>query len=208
MNKNLEEHWQEVYQKKNENEVSWFQKSPKLSLDFICGLNLNLDSHIIDIGAGESRLVDNLLNLGYTNVSVLDISLKSIEKTKKRLGLKSKLVNWIVSDINDFKPKHKYDLWHDRAAFHFLKDSLEIKNYIKLLKNSLNIDADLIMATFSDNGPLKCSGLEVSRYSKNSISNLLKNDFKLIKSEISIHKTPFNTTQEFLFTKFKKIISI
>ncbi len=208
MNKNLEEHWQEVYHKKNENEVSWFQKSPKLSLDFICSLNLNLDSHIIDIGAGESRLVDNLLNLGYTNVSVLDISLKSIEKTKKRLGSKSKLVNWIVSDINDFKPKHKYDLWHDRAAFHFLKDSLEIKNYIKLLKNSLNIDADLIMATFSENGPLKCSGLEVSRYSKNSISNLLKNDFKLIKSEISIHKTPFNTTQEFLFTKFKKIISI
>ena len=208
MNKNLEEHWQEVYHKKNENEVSWFQKSPKLSLDFISSLNLNLDSHIIDIGAGESRLVDNLLNLGYTNVSVLDISLKSIEKTKKRLGLKSKLVNWIVSDINDFKPKHKYDLWHDRAAFHFLKDSLEIKNYIKLLKNSLNIDADLIMATFSENGPLKCSGLEVSRYSKNSISNLLKNDFKLIKSEISIHKTPFNTTQEFLFTKFKKIISI
>ena len=208
MNKNLEEHWQEVYHKKNENEVSWFQKSPKLSLDFISSLNLNLDSHIIDIGAGESSLVDNLLNLGYTNVSVLDISLKSIEKTKKRLGLKSKLVNWIVSDINDFKPKHKYDLWHDRAAFHFLKDSLEIKNYIKLLKNSLNIDADLIMATFSENGPLKCSGLEVSRYSKNSISNLLKNDFKLIKSEISIHKTPFNTTQEFLFTKFKKIISI
>lgn len=208
MNKNLEEHWQEVYHKKNENEVSWFQKSPKLSLDFISSLNLNLDSHIIDIGAGESRLVDNLLNLGYTNVSVLDISLKSIEKTKKRLGLKSKLVNWIVSDINDFKPKHKYDLWHDRAAFHFLKDSLEIKNYIKLLKNSLNVDADLIIATFSENGPLKCSGLEVSRYSKNSISNLLKNDFKLIKSEISIHKTPFNTTQEFLFTKFKKIISI
>ena len=208
MNKNLEEHWQEVYHKKNENEVSWFQKSPKLSLDFISTLNLNLDSHIIDVGAGESSLVDNLLNLGYTNVSVLDISLKSIEKTKKRLGLKSKLVNWIVSDINDFKPKHKYDLWHDRAAFHFLKDSLEIKNYIKLLKNSLNIDADLIIATFSENGPLKCSGLEVSRYSKNSISNLLKNDFKLIKSEISIHKTPFNTTQEFLFTKFKKIISI
>ena len=100
MNKSLEEHWQEVYHKKNENEVSWFQKSPKLSLDFICSLNLNLDSHIIDIGAGESRLVDNLLNLGYTNISVLDISLKSIEKTKKRLGLKSKLVNWIVSDIN------------------------------------------------------------------------------------------------------------
>ena len=102
MNKNLENHWQEVYHKKNENEVSWFQKSPKLSLKLIYGLNLNLDSQIIDIGGGESRLVDNLLNIGYTNVTVLDISSKSIEKTKKRLGLKSKLVNWIVSDINRF----------------------------------------------------------------------------------------------------------
>ena len=204
MNKNLEDHWQDVYNKKNENEVSWYQKYPKLSLDFIKSLNLKLDSHIIDIGAGESRLVDNLLELGFTNISVLDISLKSIEKTKKRLGLKSKLVNWIVSDINDFKPECKYDLWHDRAAFHFLKDSSEIDNYLKLLKNSLNVEANLIIATFSENGPLKCSGLEVSRYSESSISDLLSNDFELISSEISSHNTPFNTTQEFLFSKFKK----
>ena len=204
MNINLENHWQEVYQKKNENEVSWFQKTPKISLEFISSLNLNLNSKIIDVGGGESRLVDSLLDLGYTNVSVLDISSKSIEKTKKRLGLRSKLVNWIVSDINDFKPKYKYDLWHDRAAFHFLKNRFEINNYVKLLKSYLNVNADLIIATFSENGPLKCSGLEVSRYSKNSISNLFKNDFNLIESKISIHNTPFDTTQEFLFTKFKK----
>ncbi len=204
MNINLENHWQEVYHKKNENEVSWFQITPKTSLEFISSLNLNLNSKIIDVGGGESRLVDNLLDLGYTNVSVLDISSKSIEKTKKRLGLRSKLVNWIVSDINDFKPKYKYDLWHDRAAFHFLKNRFEINNYVKLLKSYLNVDADLIIATFSENGPLKCSGLEVSRYSKNSISNLFKNDFNLIESKISIHNTPFDTTQEFLFTKFKK----
>ncbi len=204
MNINLENHWQEVYHKKNENEVSWFQKTPKTSLEFISSLNLNLSSKIIDVGGGESRLVDNLLDLGYTNVSVLDISSKSIEKTKKRLGLRSKLVNWIVSDINDFKPKYKYDLWHDRAAFHFLKNRFEINNYVKLLKSYLNVDADLIIATFSENGPLKCSGLEVSRYSKNSISYLFKDDFNLIESKISIHNTPFDTTQEFLFTKFKK----
>ena len=204
MKKNLEDHWQDVYNKKNENEVSWYQEYPQPSLDFIKSLNLKLDSHIIDIGAGESRLVDNLLELGFTNVSVLDISLKSIEKTKKRLGLKSKLIKWIVSDINDFTPEHKYDLWHDRAAFHFLKDSSEIDNYVKLLKNSLNVEANLIIATFSENGPLKCSGLEVSRYSESSISNLLSNDFELISSEISVHNTPFNTTQEFLFSKFKK----
>ena len=204
MKKYLEDHWQNVYDKKNENEVSWYQKSPKLSLEFVKSLNLSLDAEIIDIGAGESRLVDNLLEMGFVNLSVLDISSKSIEKTKKRLGLKSKLVNWIVSDINNFNPTKKYDLWHDRAAFHFLKDSVEIDNYVKLVKSSLHNQGDLIIATFSENGPLKCSGLEVSRYSENSISNLFNDDFELIKSQKSIHKTPFSTSQEFLFSKFKK----
>ncbi|MDB4144977.1 nodulation S family protein, partial [Flavobacteriaceae bacterium] len=180
------------------------QKSPKLSLEFVKSLNLSLDAEIIDIGAGESRLVDNLLEMGFVNLSVLDISSKSIEKTKKRLGLKSKLVNWIVSDINNFNPIKKYDLWHDRAAFHFLKDSVEIDNYVKLVKSSLHNQGNLIIATFSENGPLKCSGLEVSRYSENSISDLFNNDFELIKSQKSIHKTPFSTSQEFLFSKFKK----
>lgn len=204
MKKYLEDHWQNVYNKKNENEVSWYQKSPKLSLEFVKSLNLSLDAEIIDIGAGESRLVDNLLEMGFVNLSVLDISSKSIEKTKKRLGLKSKLVNWIVSDINNFNPTKKYDLWHDRAAFHFLKDSVEIDNYVKLVKSSLHNQGDLIIATFSENGPLKCSGLEVSRYTENSISDLFNDDFELIKSQKSIHKTPFSTSQEFLFSKFKK----
>ena len=204
MKKYLEDHWQNVYNKKNENEVSWYQKSPKLSLEFVKSLNLSLDAEIIDIGAGESRLVDNLIELGFVNLTVLDISSKSIEKTKKRLGLKSKFVNWIVSDINNFNPTKKYDLWHDRAAFHFLKDIVEIDNYVKLVKSSLQNQANLIIATFSENGPLKCSGLEVSRYSENSISDLFNNDFELIKSQKSIHKTPFSTSQEFLFSKFKK----
>ena len=204
MKKYLEDHWQNVYDKKNENEVSWYQKSPKLSLEFVKSLNLSLDAEIIDIGAGESRLVDNLIELGFVNLTVLDISSKSIEKTKKRLGLKSKLVNWIVSDINNFNPIKKYDLWHDRAAFHFLKDLVEIDNYVKLVKSSLHNQGNLIIATFSENGPLKCSGLEVSRYSENSISDLFNNDFELIKSQKSIHKTPFSTSQEFLFSKFKK----
>jgi len=204
MKKYLEDHWQNVYNKKNENEVSWYQKSPKLSLEFVKSLNLRLDAEIIDIGAGESRLVDNLLEMGFVNLSILDISSKSIEKTKKRLGLKSKLVNWIVSDINNFIPKKKYDLWHDRAAFHFLKDSVEIDNYVKLVKSSLHNQGNLIIATFSENGPLKCSGLEVSRYSKDSILKVFGNYFSLIKSEKSIHDTPFNTSQEFLFSNFKK----
>ena len=123
-------HWDNVYYNKNENEVSWYQKIPKTSLDHIKSLNLNLDSKIIDVGAGESRLVDNLLDLGFNNIDVLDISKKSIEKAKNRLGEKSEKINWIVSDINDFVSNNKYDLWHDRAAFHFLKDSSKINNYV------------------------------------------------------------------------------
>ena len=123
-------HWNNVYYNKNENEVSWYQKIPKTSLDHIKSLNLNLDSKIIDVGAGESRLVDNLLDLGFNNIDVLDISKKSIEKVKNRLGEKSEKINWIVSDINDFVSNNKYDLWHDRAAFHFLKDSSQINNYV------------------------------------------------------------------------------
>ena len=197
-------HWNNVYYNKNENEVSWYQKIPKTSLDHIKSLNLNLDSKIIDVGAGESRLVDNLLDLGFNNIDVLDISKKSIEKVKNRLGEKSEKINWIVSDINDFVSNNKYDLWHDRAAFHFLKDSSQINNYVELANSSLNSKGKIILGTFSSNGPLKCSGLEISRYNSSSINEIFKKHFILLNHRISIHPTPFDTFQEFLFTVFEK----
>lgn len=197
-------HWDNVYYNKNENEVSWYQKIPKTSLDHIKSLNLNLDSKIIDVGAGESRLVDNLLDLGFNNIDVLDISKKSIEKVKNRLGEKSEKINWIVSDINDFVSNNKYDLWHDRAAFHFLKDSSQINNYVELANSSLNSKGKIILGTFSSNGPLKCSGLEISRYNSSSINEIFKKHFILLNHRISIHPTPFDTFQEFLFTVFEK----
>ena len=197
-------HWDNVYYNKNENEVSWYQKIPKTSLDHIKSLNLNLDSKIIDVGAGESRLVDNLLDLGFNNIDVLDISKKSIEKVKNRLGEKSEKINWIVSDINDFVSNNKYDLWHDRAAFHFLKDSSQINNYVELVNSSLNSKGKIILGTFSSNGPLKCSGLEISRYNSSSINEIFKKHFILLNHRISIHPTPFDTFQEFLFTVFEK----
>ena len=197
-------HWDNVYYNKNENEVSWYQKIPKTSLDHIKSLNLNLDSKIIDVGSGESRLVDNLLDLGFNNIDVLDISKKSIEKVKNRLGEKSEKINWIVSDINDFVSNNKYDLWHDRAAFHFLKDSSQINNYVELANLSLNSKGKIILGTFSSNGPLKCSGLEISRYNSSSINEIFKKHFILLNHRISIHPTPFDTFQEFLFTVFEK----
>lgn len=204
MTVNFKSHWENVYQSKNENEVSWYQEVPSKSLDLINSLNLRKDSKIIDVGAGESRLVDNLLSLGFKNVTVLDISSKSIEKTKQRLGKKSKLVNWVVSDIVDFIPDKSFDLWHDRAAFHFLTDKISIKKYVDLVNNSVNSQGNLIVSTFSTNGPLKCSGLQISQYNKNSISELFKEEFKLSYSETSVHQTPFNTNQEFIFNIFSK----
>ena len=204
MKNKMKLHWENVYNKKNENEVSWYQKVPNISLNHIKSLNLDLSSKIIDIGAGESRLVDNLLDLGFNNIDVLDISKKSIEKAKNRLGEKSEKINWIVSDINDFVSNNKYDLWHDRAAFHFLKDSSQINNYVELANSSLNSKGKIILGTFSSNGPLKCSGLEISRYNSSSINEIFKKHFILLNHRISTHPTPFDTFQEFLFTVFEK----
>ncbi|MBL6649746.1 MAG: methyltransferase domain-containing protein [Flavobacteriaceae bacterium] len=196
-------HWENVYKTKNENEVSWFQETPHKSIDLIKSINIDFSSNIIDVGAGDSRLVDNLLLLGFKNITVLDISSKSIEKAKIRLGEKSDLISWVVSDINEFKSEKKFDLWHDRAAFHFLRSTKKIKSYVKLVNELINNQGTLIISTFSKNGPLKCSGLEVSQYDRKGISELFKN-FKLNKSEIYIHKTPFNTNQEFIYNVLSK----
>ena len=127
-----------------------------------------------------------------------------MKKAKNRLGEKSEKINWIVSDINDFVSNNKYDLWHDRAAFHFLKDSSQINNYVELANLSLNSKGKIILGTFSSNGPLKCSGLEISRYNSSSINEIFKKHFILLNHRISIHPTPFDTFQEFLFTVFEK----
>ena len=203
MSNRYKDHWENVYNTKKENEVSWYQNTPQKSIDLIKSINLDLESNIIDVGAGDSRLVDNLISLGFKNITVLDISSKSIEKAKIRLGEKSELINWVVSDINDFQSDATYDLWHDRAAFHFLKSTKKIKSYIKLVNKLINKKGNLIVATFSKKGPLKCSGLEISQYDSKEISELFEN-FKLNHSEIYIHKTPFNTNQEFIYNILSK----
>jgi SAM-dependent methyltransferase len=201
----LSEYWDSVHLKKKEDEVSWFQFLPIESIELIKSLKINLNDNIIDVGAGESRLVDNLLELGFKNIDVLDISESAIAKAKKRLGKKSLLVNWIVCDINNFKPEKKYKLWHDRAAFHFLRKENEINNYVNLASNSILKSGKMIIATFSLNGPEKCSGLEVTRYSLELIKRKFKQKFIMENHSIKNHSTPFNSLQEFLFTTFSKI---
>lgn len=197
------DHWELVYETKNPNQVSWTQEIPKTSLDFINSFQLNKNAKIIDIGGGDSRLVDFLLDRGYENITVLDISEKALDKAKKRLGKNAEKINWIVSDITDFEPNTTFDVWHDRATFHFLTSSQQIKRYLKTARKA--VKGYLTIGTFSENGPKKCSGLDIKQYTEKTLSNELNNGFEKIKCVTEDHTTPFDTTQNFLFCSFKAI---
>jgi cyclopropane fatty-acyl-phospholipid synthase-like methyltransferase len=206
MEENNKQHWEQVYETKNPNEVSWTQLVPQTSLDFIHSFNLAKTDKIIDIGGGDSRLVDYLLQEGFTNVTVLDISAKALAKAQARLGDKSDQVTWIVCDINAFKPAETYTLWHDRAAFHFLTHEDQITNYLNIVSNA--VSDYVVIGTFSENGPEKCSGLPIKKYSELQLQNQFHQHFKKIRCITEDHVTPFETTQNFLFCSFKKTESI
>jgi cyclopropane fatty-acyl-phospholipid synthase-like methyltransferase len=195
-------HWETVYETKNPDQVSWTQEIPKTSLEFIHSFKLEKTAKIIDVGGGDSKLVDYLLDEGFENISVLDISSKSLEKAKKRLGDKANKVNWIVSDITEFEPNITFDVWHDRATFHFLTTSEQIETYLKIARQSVN--GFMTIGTFSENGPKKCSGLEIKQYNEKELTTELKKGFEKIKCVTEDHITPFNTTQNFLFCSFKR----
>lgn len=202
MRMDTREHWENIYATKSPAEVSWTQKVPKTSLDFIHDLSLAKTAEIIDIGGGDSKLVDFLLDEGYENITVLDISEKALEKAKKRLGSKADKVKWIASNITDFEPDTVYDLWHDRAAFHFLTTTAEINKYLDTARRSIR--GFMTIGTFSDNGPTKCSGLEITQYSEEKLQTCLTDNFEKIRCIREDHITPFNTVQNFLFCSFRK----
>ena len=202
MTSNKKQHWETVYQTKTPEQVSWTQEIPDTSLRLISSLDISKQAKIIDIGGGDSRLVDFLLDKGYTNITVLDISGEALERAKNRLGKRATLVTWIESDVLDFKSKNTYDVWHDRAAFHFLTKENDIKTYIILTEKY--VSKNLIIGTFSNNGPIKCSGLEITQYSKNKMHKTFNNKFTPIESLTKDHKTPFNTLQNFTFCSFMK----
>lgn len=204
-NFNRKSHWEKIYQTKDLKEVSWYQPTPTTSLEFVKQFNLPLNAKIIDIGGGDSLFVDHLLQLGFTDVTVLDISEAAIEKAKLRLGNKALKVKWIVADAANFKPTEQYDFWHDRAAFHFLTNEPDINNYINTIQNFIKPNAILVIGTFSEQGPKKCSGIEIKQYSETSMTSRLKNFFEKIKCISVDHITPFNTVQNFIFCSFRKI---
>jgi 2-polyprenyl-3-methyl-5-hydroxy-6-metoxy-1,4-benzoquinol methylase len=201
---NSKQHWENVFATKKETEVSWFQEYPKTSMAFLELFNLPLDANIIDVGGGDSHFIDALLEKGYQNIFLLDISANAIERAKKRLGHSAKKVTFIVSNITDFQPKVKFDFWHDRAAFHFLTDEESVYKYVSIAENAINENGYLILGTFSDEGPQKCSGLEIKQYTETSMSARFEIAFNRIKCIRENHTTPFNTIQNFLFCSFQK----
>jgi SAM-dependent methyltransferase len=198
------DHWENVFDTKAENEVSWFQSYPETSVGFLELFNLALSANIIDIGGGDSHFIDALLDKGYKNIWLLDISANAIERIKSRLGTKAGNVHFIESDVVDFKPEVQFDFWHDRAAFHFLTSEEQINKYVSIAEHSIRTDGYLILGTFSDKGPAKCSGLEIKQYTQASMSFRFEKNFDRIKCIEVEHQTPFNTTQNFLFCSFKR----
>jgi 2-polyprenyl-3-methyl-5-hydroxy-6-metoxy-1,4-benzoquinol methylase len=195
-------HWENVYTTKQPHEVSWTQEVPTTSLKIINSFNLDKSAGIIDIGGGDSNLVDFLLSDGYTNITVLDISGEALARAKKRLGAKADNVKWIESDITEFKPTEQYAVWHDRAAFHFLTTPEQIANYVATAAKA--VTGYLAIGTFSENGPKRCSGLDITQYSEEKLENTFTASFKKTDCLTEDHTTPFNTTQNFIFCSFKK----
>ncbi|MDB5279178.1 MAG: class SAM-dependent methyltransferase [Ferruginibacter sp.] len=202
MGNTTQNHWDTIYKTKDAGQVSWTQAIPVTSLNFIHSFGLPKTAKIIDIGGGDSKLADYLLDEGFENITVLDISAQALEKAKKRLGDKAKKINWIVSDITEFKPNTTFDVWHDRATFHFLTTGEQIAQYINIAKNAVN--GFLTIGTFSENGPEKCSGLQVRQYNEEQLAAELHNGFDKIRCITEDHVTPFDTKQNFLFCSFKR----
>lgn len=204
MSLKTKKYWENLFSTKTENEVSWYQAYPKTSIEFIEALNPALDANIIDIGGGDSHLVDVLIDKGYQNIYILEISENALEKAKARLGDKAANVNWIASDILNFSPTVKFDFWHDRAAFHFLTTDVNVYKYVSITEMAINKGWYLILGTFSENGPSKCSRLEIRQYLKNSMSSRFELAFECIKCIKEGRVTPYNTVQHFLYCSFQK----
>ncbi len=198
------EHWEEMYQKHGSAELSWYQETPLASLELMRVLNVPKDAAIIDVGGGDSVFVDALLAASYTDVTVLDISETSISRSRERLGHQADQVTWIVINVLLFKPVRQYALWHDRALLHFLREERDIQRYVEIVGRSVMHGGNLIIGTFSEIGPEKCSGLPVQRYSEEQLCTRFGPDFKKIRCLREEHKTPSQRIQNFVFCSFER----
>lgn len=196
-------HWQNVYQTKGEREVSWFQEIPDISLDLIHATGVTTGASVVDVGGGASRLVDSLVDEGFA-VTVLDISEKALATSRDRLGPRAERVSWIVADVTAWHPDKRYDVWHDRAAFHFLTSPGERAAYAARVSGGVKPGGHVIVGTFALNGPERCSGLPVVRHDAASIGDVLGPSFQLIESRRQGHRTPGGMIQQFEFSRFQR----
>jgi len=195
-------HWEKVYSTRKADEVGWYQAYPEIPLHLIASTGVEKGAAIIDVGGGASNLVDALLENGYNDVTVLDLSAASLEATKARLGQASGKVKWLVADITSFAPPRQYKVWHDRAVFHFLTEPADRLRYMAAARAALPSGGHLIMATFALDGPPQCSGLDVMRYSTESLQQEVGNGFTLAESFGGLHITPSQGKQSYTFCRF------
>jgi SAM-dependent methyltransferase len=197
-------HWEGVYGDKPAQQTSWYQKEPRLSLLMVANAGLDHDAALIDVGGGASLLVDHLLGLGYLNLSVLDISGAALEQARQRLGEKASRVNWIEADVTSYDPDRQFNLWHDRAAFHFLTAKEDRLQYVQVLRKSLAPGGQAVIAAFAPRGPAKCSGLDIVRYDAVKLGDELGTEFILEEQKEESHVTPANREQLFNFFRFRR----
>jgi 2-polyprenyl-3-methyl-5-hydroxy-6-metoxy-1,4-benzoquinol methylase len=197
-------HWENVYQKESPEHLSWYQDKPEMSLRLIAATGVGFDSNIIDIGGGTSTLAGLLVAQGYKRVTALDIAASSIEKAKLVMAEQANEIKWIEADATNYTLTERYDIWHDRAVFHFLTDIHDRKRYVDAVQESLKGGGHLIIATFGLKGPRKCSGLHVVRYSPETLHNEFGNNFNLVETFVEIHTTPSKVQQEFIYCRFTK----
>lgn len=197
-------HWENIYSTKASDEVSWYQETPAL-LEWIDALNLDRHATILDIGGGDSTLVDHLLLRNFSNLTVLDISEQAIDRARKRVGKDASRVHWVVSDVLSYELTNQADLWHDRAVFHFLTGADDIHRYVNKTREMVKPGGYLLIATFSDQGPLKCSGIEITQYSVAQLEQTFSPHFVLERSANVDHHTPFGTIQNFSVCLFRRL---
>lgn len=198
-------HWENVYTSKKETAVSWYQQHSVRSLELIVSAAPRADAAIIDIGGGASTLVDDLIARGYSNLTVLDVAEAALTRVKDRLSVEASKVAWIATDITKWHPARTYDVWHDRAVFHFLVDPTQQSAYLAALKAGTHSDSAVVMATFALDGPETCSGLPVQRYSAETLANRLGHAFSLVSESRETHVTPWGSEQRFVYSAFRRL---
>ena len=205
MSNDRQAHWRGVYAGKSADEVSWYQARPELSLRLIANTGLGGGAALLDAGGGASTLVDHLLEAGYEDITVLDIAPEGMRQARARLGPRAALVQWIVADLLQWTPPRAYDLWHDRAVFHFLTQEEDRRRYVQVLKDAVPAGRHVIIATFAPDGPEKCSGLPVMRHSPQSIAAELGADFELVETADEHHTTPAGKVQHFNYARLVRV---